>query len=267
MHAVHAAEEAVDDDDVLDVDVWSYVQYDYRKVPQDFSLVTTDACNAVVGKQRWARLYGHAHARKSPAALLLAETLDASMHERAVERAFSRPWIATRVSAFIDRRRTYACLTSLSSFMRTRLLGDALTSLPWLQALKACRPCTTVLPGDDVAAAGLHVVHGESGRATQRYIGVHVRVGVTSKALMILRVKRGRITHVESAACLTASSVSEKDGDAVTTCTAAVGKRATLDLVSSKSGKTHLYVRLSSSKTLMSVISVGLELRPDARRA
>ena len=228
----------MEEDDVLPMDVWTYVQYDYRKVADDFSLVTTNPCNPEVGKQRWLRLYGHKHARKSLAALCLVETLDAALHKRPAEQAFGCPWIATRISSFIDRRRTYTCLSSLSSFMRNQLVGTALSTsaLPWIQALKACRPCTTVFVGDDVAAMGLHILR--MNEPSRRYVGAEVRISGTSNALVVLRVKRGRTSHIESATCLMT-----KDSDGVSACCALVGKRATLDAVTSKSGKnTCMYV-------------------------
>ena len=248
----------VDTDNVLPMDVWAYVQYDYRKVPENFSLVATDACNRDVGNRRWLRLYGHARPMKSPAARLLAETLDALLHQRPVEQSLSCPWIATRISSFIDRRRTYACLSSLSWFTRKRLIGNALTEQGWVHTLKACRPCTRILGGDEVAIAGLHVLNVQL--PSTRYIATEVRASTSAKALLILRVKRGRVTYVESATWL-----AEKDASGTAACCKMVGKRATLDIVMSKSGKKHLYLKLppglfdplSTSKVLLNIVSVG----------
>ena len=108
--------------------------------------------------------------------------------------------------------------------------------------------------GDDVAAMGLHILR--MNEPSRRYVGAEVRISGTSNALVVLRVKRGRTSHIESATCLMT-----KDSDGVSACCALVGKRATLDAVTSKSGKKHLYVRvLSLSKTVFHVISVGVAL-------
>ena len=230
----------------LPMSAWAYVAYDFRKVTRQYDVASPpDPYDKDVGQMRWSRLY--ASGPKSKAAVVFSNHLQDAYRFRATLQAFSTPWVVLCIAGFLDKRRMrgYEHFTRLCACVRKKLLGDSLGDKLWLRALQLRRPCPVTQPGDVIAAKGTE--EGLRVPPCSKYIGAVVQSKDREPGLFIFRVKRGKVSRVESVHGLTPKATYE----------ALVGCRASLVTLKSKTGRHHLYVRMADGRTLFYVSTVG----------
>lgn len=230
----------------LPISAWAYVSYDFKAVPVDYSIVTTNPTNAEIGKARWQRLYAVTPASSDERFRLHVH--GTKVHAAARAAVLLSPWLVTRVCVFLHRKKTYATISSLCADIRTSLLGDILHrthASVWRHTLRLCRPCVRITNADEMAKDTEDVT---SITATQHnYMGFEGVERDGGRLLLIVRIKANALTYVESV-----SRDSRTLADHVL-----CRQRVSLEIRASKSMKRHLYIRVHGSNTLLQLVKVG----------